>query len=96
MVELSPNQVEQVQLNNILVVGDLPTPNILHYDIDIVDGSNIEELAGRSEPKYGKTLRWLRYNNHVRIKNAVFQPFNLFVVLIVTIVSIDQTVCNDI
>ena len=48
------------------------------YDIDIVNGNIIGELARRSVQKYENTLRLLRYNNHicyVNNINAVFQSF---------------------
>ena len=75
---LSPNQFQGVHMNDIHIVEDLLTLNILLYDIDIVDGNNIGELARRSVQKYDNTVRLLRYNNHksyVNNKNAVFQSF---------------------
>ena len=48
------------------------------YDIDIVDGNVIGELARRSLQKYENTVRLLRYNNHICYMNninAVFQSF---------------------
>ena len=65
-------------MNDILIVEDLLTLNILLYDIDIVDGNIVGELARRSLQKYENTVRLLRYNNHicyVNNINAVFQPF---------------------
>ena len=62
-------------MNDILFVEDL---NIVLYDIDIVDGNIIGELARRSVQKYKNTVRLLRYNNHicyVNNINAVFQSF---------------------
>ena len=65
-------------MNDILVVEDLLTLNILLYDIDIVHGNIIGELARRSVQKYENTVRLLRYNNlicYVNNTNAVFQSF---------------------
>ena len=65
-------------MNNILIVEDLLTLNIVLYDIDIVDGNIIRELAGGSVQKYENTVRLLRYNNHISYVNninAVFQSF---------------------
>ena len=62
-------------MNDIPVVEDLLTLNILLYDIDFVDG-NIGELARRSVQKYGNLVRLLRYNIHICYVsniNAVFQ-----------------------
>ena len=75
---LSPNKFKGVHMNIIPFGEDLPILNILLYDIDIVDGNITGELARRSVQKYDKTLRQLRYNNHVSYVsniNAVFQSF---------------------
>ena len=75
---LSPNQFQGVHMNDIPIVEDLLTLNILLYDIDIVDGDILGELARRSVQKYENTVRLLRYNNHicyVNNINAVFQSF---------------------
>ena len=75
---LSPNQFKGVQMNDILFVEDLLTLSIVLYDIDIVEGNIIGELARRSLQKYNKTVRLLRYNNHICYVsniNAVFQAF---------------------
>ena len=75
---LSPNQFQGVHMNDIPTVEDLLTLNILLYDIDIVDGNNVGEFAGRSVQKYENTVRLLRYNNHICYAsniNAVFQAF---------------------
>ena len=65
-------------MNDIPIVEYLLTLNILLYDIDIVDGNIIRELARRSVQKNDNTVRLLRYNNHIcyvsNIK-AVFQSF---------------------
>ena len=78
MDELSPNQFQGVHMNDIPIVEDLLTLNILLYDIDIVDGNIIGELARRSMQKYENTVRPLRYNNHICYVsniNAVFLSF---------------------
>ena len=75
---LSPNQFKGVHMNDIPIVEDLLTLNILLYDIDIVGGYIIGELARRSVQKYDNTVRLLRYNNHICYVsniNAVFQSF---------------------
>ena len=48
MAELSPNQSQVVNLNDIPIVEDLLTFNTVLYDIDIVDGNMVGELARRS------------------------------------------------
>ena len=75
---LSPNQFQRVHMNDIPIVEDLLALNILLYDIDIVDGNIVGELARRSVQKYENTVRLLRYNNHICYVsniNAVFQAF---------------------
>ena len=75
---LSPNQFQGVHMNEIPVVEDLLTLNILLYEIDIVDGNIIRELARRSVQKYDNSVRLLRYNNHICYLsniNAAFQSF---------------------
>ena len=76
---LSPNQFQRVHINNIPTVADLLTLNILLYDIDIVDGKIIGELARRSLQEYNNSIRLLRYNNYICYVsniNAVFQAFH--------------------
>ena len=75
---LSADQFQGVHMNDIPIVEDLLTLNILLYDIDIVDGNIVGELARRSVQKYENTVRLLRYNNHICCVsniNAVFQSF---------------------
>ena len=75
---LSLNQFQGVHMNDIPTVEDLLTLNILLYDIDIVDGNIVGELARRRVQKYQKTVRLLRYNNHICYViniNADFQSF---------------------
>ena len=75
---LSADQFQGVHLNDIPIVEDLLALNILLYDIDIVDGNIVGELARRSVQKYENTVRVLRYNNYicyVNNINAVFQYF---------------------
>ena len=78
LVGMNPNQFQGVHKNDIPTAEDLLTLNILLYDIDIVDGNNVEELARRCLQKYENTVLLLRYNNHicyVNNINAVFQSF---------------------
>ena len=75
---LSPDQFHGIHMNDVLFVEDLLTLNIVLYDIVIVDGNIIGELARRSMQKNNNTVRFLRYNNHICYVtniNAVFQAF---------------------
>ena len=59
-------------------VEELLQLNIFLYDIDFVDGELIGELARRSIQKFEKSVKLLRYNNHicyVNNINALFQAF---------------------
>ena len=42
---LSPNQLQGVQMSDFPILEDLPTLNIVLYDVDIVDGNIVGELA---------------------------------------------------
>ena len=53
---LSPNQFKGVHMNDIPTVEDLLTLKILLYDIDIVDGNIIRELARRGAQKYDNAV----------------------------------------
>ena len=62
---LSPNRLQGVQMNDIPIVEDLITLNIVLYDIHIVDGNIMRELAWRGAQKYENTVRQLSYNNQI-------------------------------
>ena len=92
---LTPNQFQGVHMNDIHIVEDMLTLNILLYDIDIVDGSIIGELARRGMQKYNNTVRLLRYNNHICYVSNINPVFQVFYVLIVTLVSTKHS-CSDV
>ena len=81
---LSPNQFQGVHMNDISTVEDLLTLNILLYDIDIVDGNIVGELARRIVLKYENTVRLLRYNIHICYLDDINAVFQSFAALIVT------------
>ena len=62
---LSADRSQGVHMNDIRFVEDLLALNIVLYDIDIMDGNIIGELARRIVQKYENTVRLLRYNNHI-------------------------------
>ena len=51
----SPNEFKRVNMNDIPSVEDLLTLTFLLYDIDIVDGNSIGELARQSVQNYDIT-----------------------------------------
>ena len=76
--ESDVSKFQGVQLNDIPKVEDLMQLNIFLYDIDFVDGELIGELCRRSNQKYEKSVKLLRYNNHicyVKNINASFKAF---------------------
>ena len=88
---LSADKSRGVHMNYIRFVEDLLTLNIVLYDIDIVDGHIIGELARRRLQKYNNTVRLLRYNNHICYA-TLMQSFKLFVVLDVTFSSTEPSI----
>ena len=67
-----------VQLNDILKVEDWSQLNVFLYDIDFVNRGLINELCRRSIQKYEKSVKLLRYNNHICYVskiNAFFKAF---------------------
>ena len=78
MDALNLNHFKGVHMNDTPDVEDLLTLKILLYDIIIVEGNIIGELATRSAQKNKTSVLLLRYNNHICYAcniNAVFQPF---------------------
>ena len=78
MDRLSAGQFQGVHMNDIPMVEGLLNLNILLYDIDVVDGNIVREIARQSVQKYENTVRLLKDNNHicyVNNINAVFQSF---------------------
>ena len=65
-------------MNDIPIVEDLLSTNILLYVFDVVDEIIFEKHARRSAQKHYYTVRLFRYNNHICYVsdiNAVFQSF---------------------
>ena len=65
MDRLSADRFQGVHMNDIPNVECLLILNFLLYDIEIVDGNIIGELARRSVQKCENTVQLLRYNNHI-------------------------------
>ena len=81
--EGDPSKFQAVHLTDIPRVEEMLQLNIFLYDIDFVDGELIGELARRSFQKFEKSVKLLRYNNHicyVSDMNSFFKSFrsNLF------------------
>ena len=96
MDELSCNQFQGVHMNNIPTVENLLTLNKLLYDVDIVDGNIVGELARRSVQNYENTVRLLRCNNHLCYVNNINAVSQSFAVVILTHFSTKHPIWNDI
>ena len=66
-----PSKFQGFHLTDIPKVEDLLQLNIFLYDIDFVDGELIGKLARRSIHKFGKSVKLLRYNNHICYVNNI-------------------------
>ena len=73
-----PSKFQGVHMTDIPKAEAMLQLNIFLYDIDFVDGELIGELARRSIQKFEKSVKLLRYNNHicyVKNINAMFKAF---------------------
>ena len=65
-------------MDDIPSVENIVGINIFIYDIDLIDGARVGELARRSIKKYEKNVQLIRYNSHncyVDNINALFKAF---------------------
>ena len=65
-------------MDDIPSVEDIVGINIFIYDIDLIDGAMVGELARRSIKKYEKNVQLIRYNSHICYVdniNALFKAF---------------------
>ena len=76
--EGDPPKFQGVQMTDIPRVEDLLQLNIFLYHIDFVDGELIGALCRRSIQKYEKSVKLLRYNNHVCYVNNINALFKAF------------------
>ena len=72
------SKFQVVHLNDIAKVEDLLQINIFLYDIDFVDGELIGKLCRRILQKYEKSVKLLRYNNHICYVNSINALFRAF------------------
>ena len=73
-----PSKFQGVCMDDIPSVEDIVSINIFIYDIDLIDGAMIGELARRSIKKYEKSVQLIRYNNHICYVdniNALFKAY---------------------
>ena len=60
-----PAKFQGVCMDDIPSVEDIVGINILIYDIDLIDGAMVGELARRSIKKYKKNVQLIRYKSHI-------------------------------
>ena len=73
-----PSKFHGVCMDDIPYVEDMVIINIFIYDIDLIDGAIVGELARRSIKKYEKNVQLIRYNSHICYVdniNALFKAF---------------------
>ena len=73
-----PSKFQGVCIDDIPSVEDIVGINIFIYDIDVIDGAMIGELARRSIKKYEKNVQLIQYNSHICYVdniNALFKAF---------------------
>ena len=73
-----PSKFQGVCMDDISSVEDIVGINIFIYDIDLIDGAMVGELARRSIKKYEKNVQLIRYNSHICYVdniNALFKAF---------------------
>ena len=73
-----PSKFQGVCMDDIPSVEDIVGINIFIYNIDLIDGAMVGELARRSIKKYEKNVQLIRYNSHICYVdniNALFKAF---------------------
>ena len=69
--EGDPSKFQGVHMTDIPKVEEMLHLNIFVHDIDFVDGQLIGELCRKSIQKYEKSVKLLRYNNHICYVNNI-------------------------
>ena len=73
-----PSKFQGVCMDDVPSVEDIVGINIFIYDIDLIDGAMVGELARRSIKKYENDVQLIRYNSHICYVdniNALFKAF---------------------
>ena len=72
-----PKNFRGVSVEDLSVVEEIVQRNIFIYDFDIQEG-DVEELAQRSIGRFDKTIKLLRFNNHIIHTNDIDSFFKCF------------------
>ena len=73
-----PQSFRGVSVEDLPVVEEIGQRNIFIYNFDIQEGEYIGELARRSIGRFDKTVKLLRFNNHIIQTNDINSLFMSF------------------
>ena len=73
-----PSKFQGVCMGDIPSVEDIVGINIFIYDIDLIDGAMVGELARRSIKKYEKNVQLIQYNSHICYVDNIHALFKAF------------------
>ena len=73
-----PSKFQGVCMDDISSAEDIVGLNIFIYDIDLIDGAMVGELARRSIKKYEKNVQLMRYNSHICYVENIHALFKAF------------------
>ena len=73
-----PKNFRGVSVEDLPVVEEIVQRNIFIYDFDIQEGEYVVELARRSIGRFDRTVKLLRFNNHIIDTNDIDSFFKCF------------------
>ena len=73
-----PKNFRGVSAEDLPVVEEIVQRNIFIYDVDIQEGEYVGELARQSIGRFDKTVKLLRFNNHIIHTNDIDYFFKCF------------------
>ena len=73
-----PSKIQRFCMDEIPSVEYIVGINIFLYDIDIIDGAMVEELARRSSKKYEKNVQLIQYNTQFWYVDNIHAHFKAF------------------
>ena len=73
-----PKNFRGVSVEDLPVVEEIVQRNIFIYDFDIQEGEYVGELARRSIGRFDKTVKLLRFNNHIIHTNDIDSFFKCY------------------
>ena len=75
-----PSKFHRVCMDNIPFVDEIVGMNIFIYDIDLIDGAMVGELAQRSIKKYENNVQLIRHNCHNCYVDNINELFKAFAI----------------